>query len=66
MAERFDLVLRGGRIVDPANEVDRVGDVGFRHGKVAAVRDVVEDWLEWGGPRHVGIDPSVLDEETAE
>lgn len=43
MAGRFDLVLRGGRIVDPANQVDEVGDLGFRHGKVAAVRERIAD-----------------------
>lgn len=35
-------------------------------GKVEAVRSVVEDWLEWGGPRHVGIDPDALSEGAAE
>jgi len=31
----FDLVLRGGRVVDPAQGVDGVMDVGFRDGRVA-------------------------------
>ena len=43
MAQRYDLVLRGGRIVDPANQMDMVGDVGFRHGKVAAVQEAIDD-----------------------
>src|SRR5688500_17587917 len=34
-----DLVLRGGRVVDPGAMVDRVADVGFRGGKVAALED---------------------------
>jgi dihydroorotase len=33
----YDLVLRGGRIVDPSQALDMVGDVGFRAGRVAAV-----------------------------
>ena len=38
MAEH-DLVLKGGRVIDPANGVDRVTDVAFAGGKVAAVGD---------------------------
>ena len=34
MTQRFDLVLRGGHVADPANGTDGVRDVGFRLGKV--------------------------------
>jgi dihydroorotase len=34
---RFDLVLRGGRVIDPARDVDGRFDVGIRDGKIAAV-----------------------------
>ncbi len=34
-----DLVLKGGRVVDPSQGVDRVTDVGFAGGKIAAIRD---------------------------
>lgn len=33
----FDLVLKGGRVIDPANGLDAVLDVGFADGKVAAI-----------------------------
>ncbi|MBM3554882.1 MAG: amidohydrolase/deacetylase family metallohydrolase [Alphaproteobacteria bacterium] len=33
----FDLVLRGGRVIDPGQGIDRVGDVAFTGGKVAAI-----------------------------
>ena len=33
----FDLVLRGGRVVDPSQNLDAVADVAFSGGKVAAV-----------------------------
>jgi dihydroorotase len=33
----FDLVLRGGRVVDPAQDIDAVLDVGFAGGRVAAI-----------------------------
>ncbi len=34
-----ELILRGGRVIDPAQGVDRVTDVAFAAGKVAAVGD---------------------------
>ena len=33
----FDLVLTGGRVIDPAHKIDGVMDVAFKDGKVAAV-----------------------------
>ncbi len=35
----FDLVLRGGRVLDPSQGLDRVTDVAFADGRVAAVGD---------------------------
>ena len=32
-----DLVLKGGRVVDPAQGLDKVTDIGFDNGKVAAI-----------------------------
>ncbi len=34
-----DLVLKGGRIVDPSQGVDRIADIAFANGKVAAIGD---------------------------
>ena len=33
----YDLVLRGGRVVDPSQGIDRLADVAFRDGRVAEV-----------------------------
>jgi dihydroorotase len=33
----FDLILRGGRVIDPSQKLDATIDVGFADGKVAAV-----------------------------
>ena len=33
----FDLILRGGRVVDPSQNLDRVTDVAFAGGKVARI-----------------------------
>src|ERR1700730_18169774 len=36
-APRFDLLLKGGHVIDPANHVDSVMDVAVSGGKIAAV-----------------------------
>ena len=36
-AERYDLVLKGGRVLDERNGIDAVLDVAFRQGRIAAV-----------------------------
>jgi dihydroorotase len=35
----FELVLRNGRVIDPSQNIDRVTDVAFSGGKVAAIGD---------------------------
>ena len=39
---RFDLVLRGGRVIDPAQGLDGVCDVGIREGKIGAVQPGID------------------------
>jgi dihydroorotase len=34
---RYDLLLKGGHVIDPANHIDRVMDVAVADGKIAAV-----------------------------
>ena len=34
--EQFDLVIAGGRVIDPASGVDGIRDIGVRHGRIAA------------------------------
>jgi dihydroorotase len=34
---QYDLILRGGHVIDPKNGVDAVRDVAIRAGKIAAV-----------------------------
>lgn len=50
----YDALLAGGRLIDPAQGVDKVLDVGFRDGRVAAVaptlsRQGVERIVDCGG-----------------
>src|SRR5262249_55496885 len=33
----YDLILQGGRVIDPANDIDGVRDVAIAGGKIAAV-----------------------------
>lgn len=40
MADQFDLVITGGRVIDPANGVDGVQDIGVKDGKIAAIGDL--------------------------
>ena len=35
----YDLILKGGRVIDPSQNIDRVTDVAFAGGKVAKVGD---------------------------
>ena len=36
-AERYDLVIRGGRVIDPASGLDEVRNVGIRDGRIITV-----------------------------
>ena len=38
---RFDLLIKGGRVIDPANNVDRVADIAIAYGRIAAVDDAI-------------------------
>ena len=36
-APRFDLLIRGGRVIDPSRRVDRICDVAIANGRISAV-----------------------------
>ncbi|NLL17485.1 MAG: dihydroorotase, partial [Clostridia bacterium] len=36
------LLLKGGRVIDPANELDRIMDVLIDNGKIAVVKEKIE------------------------
>ena len=38
---RYDLLLKGGHVIDPANNIDRVMDVAVADGKIAAVEEKI-------------------------
>jgi dihydroorotase len=37
-AAEYDLVIRNGRVIDPAQKIDRLADVAIRAGRIAAIR----------------------------
>src|SRR5688572_18563121 len=39
----YDLILKGGRVIDPSQNLDRVTDVAFSAGKVAKIGDGLDD-----------------------
>ena len=40
--EHYDMILKGGRVIDPKNGIDDVRDVGIRGGKIAAVEESLD------------------------
>src|SRR5918993_2046638 len=38
----YDLILKGGRVIDPSQKLDRVTDIAFSSGKVAKIGDNLE------------------------
>jgi len=60
-----DLLLRGGRIIDPANGRDEVADIAFADGKVAAVGpDLPRDGIETVDARGLIVVPGLIDLHT--
>jgi dihydroorotase len=42
-AQTYDIVLKGGHIIDPANNIDAIGDVAISAGKIAKVGGTISD-----------------------
>jgi dihydroorotase len=38
LAADYDLVVRGGRVIDPSQKIDRLADVAIRGGRIAAIK----------------------------
>jgi len=44
VSPRYDLLLKGGHVIDPANHINEIRDVAVFHGKIAAVeKDIPAD-----------------------
>lgn len=59
--QRFDLVLKGGRVIDPAQGVDGVRDVAISDGKIAAVATNLSGGGETVDVRGALILPGLID-----
>jgi dihydroorotase len=61
----FDLVLKGGRVVDPSQGIDRIADVAFAGGKVARIgQDLPADGAEVRNVAGYIVSPGLIDLHT--
>ena len=42
-APHYDLLLKGGHVIDPANDVDKIADVAISAGKIVAVAESIPE-----------------------
>jgi dihydroorotase len=59
----FDFLIKGGRLVDPKNDVDAVRDIGVKDGKIAAVASSLEASraLKWVDASGLLVTPGLID-----
>jgi len=60
----FDLVLKGGRVIDPSQHIDRVTDVAFSGGKIAKVGNDLTDAAEVRDVSGYIVAPGLIDLHT--
>ena len=64
-APRYDLVIRGGRVIDPSIRLDSVVDVAISGGRIAAVdRNISVDATEYVDARGKLVVPGLIDIHT--
>lgn len=60
-AQTYDLVIRGGRVIDPESGLDAVRNVGIRAGKIAAVSSAALQGKEVIDARGLVVSPGFID-----
>src|SRR5690606_14649039 len=58
------LILKGGRVIDPSQKLDRVTDVAFADGKVAAVGNDLKGAAEIRDVKDYIVSPGLIDMHT--
>src|SRR6202047_4055385 len=60
----FDLILRGGRIIDPSQNLDRVADLAFASGKVAKIGENLDGGADVRDVSGRIVTPGLIDMHT--
>jgi dihydroorotase len=64
-AAKYDLIVKGGRVVDPSRKLDGVRDVGIAHGQIAAIEPSIQaDAAETIDARGRLVVPGLIDIHT--
>lgn len=64
-AVKYDLIVKGGRIIDPARKLDAVGDVAIAEGRIAAVAaDISAEAAQTVDARGKLVVPGLIDIHT--
>src|SRR5262245_42137227 len=60
-AEGYDVVVRGGRVMDPETGLDAVRDVGIREGRIARISEAPLDGTRVLDARGLVVAPGFID-----
>jgi dihydroorotase len=63
-AATYDLVIKGGRVIDPSLGINAIGDVGITAGRIAAVGNVAGDATDTIDARGKLVVPGLVDIHT--
>ena len=44
LAQSYDIVIKGGHIIDPVNNIDQVMDLAIKGGKIAAIKKNIPNY----------------------
>jgi dihydroorotase len=65
-AQKYDLLIRGGHLIDPASHISSQRDIAIHHGKIAKVASVIQDTMAMKiiHARGLYISPGLIDMHT--